>query len=63
MDKPIIWSYWNHEPIYHLRRMGNDGGTVFSLGEWLDEWYDRIHGEELIKKGGLYKNLCDMQLS
>lgn len=51
MNKPIIWSYWNHEPIYHLKRMGNDGGTVFSLGEWVDEWYDRIHGEELIKKG------------
>ena len=51
MKKPIIWSYWNHEPIYHLRRMGNDGATVFSLGEWMDEWYDRLHGEELIKKG------------
>ncbi len=51
MNQPIIWSYWNHEPIYHLKRMGNDGGTVFSLGEWTDEWYDRIHGEELIKKG------------
>ena len=49
--EPVIWSYWNHEPIYHLKRMGNDGGTVFSLGEWVDEWYDRIHGEELIKKG------------
>ena len=51
MKDPIIWSYWNHEPIYHLKRMGNDGGTVFSLGEWVDEWYDRIHSEELIKKG------------
>ena len=50
MKEPIVWSYWNHEPIYHLKRMGNDGGTVFSLGEWTDEWYDRIHGEELIKK-------------
>ena len=51
MNKPVIWSYWNHEPIYHLKRMGNDGGTVFSIGEWVDEWYDRIHSEELIKKG------------
>ena len=47
---PITWSYWNHEPIYHLRRMGNDGDTIFSLGEWVDEWYDRIHEEELIAK-------------
>ena len=50
MKQPVVWSYWNHEPIYHLKRMGNDGGTVFSLGEWTDEWYDRIHGEELLKK-------------
>ena len=51
MDKPIVWSYWNHEPIYHLKRMGNDGGSIFSIGEWVDEWYDRLHTEELIKKG------------
>ena len=50
MNKPIVWSYWNHEPIYHLKRMANDGGSVFSLGEWVDTWYDRLHSEELIKK-------------
>ncbi len=51
MKDKVMWSYWNHEPIYHLKRMGNDGGTVFSLGENVDEWYERIHKEELIKKG------------
>ncbi len=51
MKDKVVWSYWNHEPIYHLKRMGNDGGTVFSLGENVDEWYARIHKEELIKKG------------
>ncbi len=50
MNKSIVWSYWNHEPIYHLKRMANDGGSVFSLGEWVDTWYDRLHSEELIKK-------------
>lgn len=50
MSKPIIWSYWNHEPIYHLKRMANDGGSVFSLGEWVDQWYDRLHTRELIQK-------------
>lgn len=44
----IIWSNWNHEPIDHLRRMGDSRISVFTLGEWLPQWYDRLHGEELI---------------
>lgn len=49
--KQIVWSNWSHEPIDHLRRLGPARLSVFTLGEWLPEWYDRIHSEELIKKG------------
>ena len=44
-----VWTYWNHEPADHLRRMGS-GPSVFTVGEWLPQWYDRLHGEELIAK-------------
>ena len=49
--KQVIWSNWNHEPIDHLRRLGENKLSIFTLGEWLPEWYDRVHSEELIKKG------------
>lgn len=45
-----VWSYWNHEPADHLRRMGHSRPSVFTVGEWLPQWYDRLHGEELISK-------------
>ena len=34
----------------HLRRMGDSHISIFTLGEWLPQWYDRLHGEELIAK-------------
>ena len=46
----MIWSNWNHEPMDHLRRMGDSHVSVFTLGEWLPQWYDRLHGEELIAR-------------
>ncbi len=49
--KQVIWSNWNHEPIDHLRRLGENKISIFTLGEWLPEWYDRLHSVELIKKG------------
>ena len=45
-----VWSYWNHEPADHLRRMSYAKPSVFTIGEWLPRWYDRLHGEELIGK-------------
>ena len=51
--KPVnatVWSYWNHEPADHLRRMSYAKPSVFTVGEWLPQWYDRLHGEELIAK-------------
>lgn len=47
---PAVWAYWNHEPADHLRRMSYSRPSVFTVGEWLPEWYDRLHGEELISK-------------
>ena len=45
-----VWTYWNHEPADHLRRMSSCASTVFTVGEWLPCWYDRLHGDELIGK-------------
>ena len=44
-----VWTYWNHESADHLRRMGSRP-SVFTVGEWLPQWYGRLHGEELIAK-------------
>ena len=45
-----VWSYWNHEPADHLRRMSYSRPSVFTVGEWLPEWYGRLHNDELIGK-------------
>ncbi len=44
-----VWSYYGHEPIDHLRRM-ESADQIFSPGEWTDEWYRRMHSEELLEK-------------
>ncbi len=49
-NTPVTWSFWGHEPLRHLRRMGNDGSSIFSLGDWAEDWYNHIHTEEMIKK-------------
>ena len=43
-----VWTYWNHEPADHLRRMTYSNPTVFTTGEWLSDWYERLHGGALI---------------
>ena len=43
-----VWTYWNHEPADHLRRMSYSNPTVFTTGEWLHDWYERLHGDKLI---------------
>lgn len=47
---PVVWSFWGHEPLRHLRRMGNDGDSIFTLGDWAEDWYNRIHEEEVLEK-------------
>lgn len=49
-NTPIVWSFWGHEPLRHLKRMGNDGDSIFTLGDWAEEWYNRIHEEDVVKK-------------
>lgn len=44
-----VWTYWNHEPADHLRRMSSPP-SVFTIGKWLPQWYERLHGEDLIAK-------------
>ena len=45
-----VWTYWNHEPADHLRRMSYSSPSVFTIGEWMPQWYERLHGKELIAK-------------
>lgn len=49
MKEPVVWAYWGHEPSYHLKRM-HSRPSLFTLGEWSDEWQDRLRSEECIKK-------------
>lgn len=49
MNHPEIWAYWGHEPSYHLKRM-HSAPSIFALGEWADEWLDRLRSEECIQK-------------
>lgn len=49
-NTPVVWSFWGHEPLRHLKRMGNDGDSIFTLGDWAEEWYNRIHEEDVLKK-------------
>lgn len=44
-----VMTYWNHEPVDHLRRMSSPP-SIFTIGRWLPEWYERLHGEDLIAK-------------
>lgn len=48
--QPVIWSFWGHEPLRHLRRMGDIGDSIFTLGDWAEDWYNRIHQEEMLEK-------------
>ncbi|MEN6315742.1 MAG: beta-galactosidase [Clostridiaceae bacterium] len=48
--KGIVWAYWGHEPMDHLRRTGNNKESIFNIGMCIEPWYKRIHGEEMIEK-------------
>jgi hypothetical protein len=43
------WAWWGWEPIDHNRRVGGIAGAVDGSSAWLPQWYDRLHGEELVR--------------
>lgn len=46
---PVVASFWNYESLDYLYRQGGGGG-LFSPGEGVENWYDRLHSEELVQK-------------
>ncbi|MDF2661532.1 MAG: Beta-galactosidase [Paenibacillus sp.] len=50
MTDGIVWTYWGHEPRHHYRRLGGDTGSIFKNGEWIEEWYERLHSEDAIRQ-------------
>lgn len=46
---PITASFWNYESLDYLRRQ-NGGVGLFSPGEGVEEWYERLHSDELLDK-------------
>lgn len=46
----IIWAYWGHEPVHHYRRLGGDRLSIFKNGDWVDEWYERLHDESAVRR-------------
>ena len=48
--KPLVWAFWAHEPIQFYQRRHSDLYSLLGNGEWIPDWYDRIHSEEAIAK-------------
>ena len=48
--KPLVWAFWAHEPIQFYQRRHSDLYSLLGNGEWVKDWYDRIHSEEAIAK-------------
>lgn len=46
---PVAASFWNYESLDYLRRQ-NGGVGLFSPGEGVEEWYGRLHSDELLDK-------------
>ena len=48
--KPLVWAFWGHEPKQFYQRRHSDLYSVLGNGEWIPDWYDRLHTEEAISK-------------
>jgi len=47
---PYYWSWWGWEPLAHYRRAGGIVGAVDTKSPTLEQWYDRLHSEEIVRK-------------
>ena len=47
---PYYWAWWGWEPLAHYRRVGGIVGAVDAKSPTLEQWYDRLHSEELVRK-------------
>ena len=48
--KPLVWAFWGHEPKQFYQRRHSDLWSQLGNGEWIPDWYDRLHTEEAIAK-------------
>ena len=48
--KPLVWAFWGHEPKQFYQRRHSDLYSQLGNGEWIPDWYDRLHTEEAIAK-------------
>ena len=48
--KSLVWAFWGHEPKQFYQRRHSDLYSVLGNGEWIPDWYDRLHTEEAIAK-------------
>ena len=48
--KPLVWAFWGHEPKQFYQRRHSDLWSLLGNGEWIPDWYDRLHTEEAIAK-------------
>ncbi|MCX7886139.1 MAG: beta-galactosidase [Verrucomicrobiae bacterium] len=47
-QQPLYWAWWGWEPLDHYRRTGGIVGAVDTSSPWLEQWYDRLHSEEIV---------------
>ena len=48
--KTLVWAFWGHEPKQFYQRRHSDLWSQLGNGEWIPDWYDRLHTEEAIAK-------------
>ncbi|MFH1709423.1 MAG: alpha-amylase family protein [Planctomycetota bacterium] len=44
------WAWWGIEPCSAYRRIGHKVGAVIGGAHWLDDWYNRIHSEDTVRR-------------
>ncbi|MBI4625365.1 MAG: beta-galactosidase, partial [Verrucomicrobia bacterium] len=49
-QEPLYWAWWGWEPLAHYRRAGGIIGAVDTRSPTLEQWYDRLHSEDLARQ-------------